>query len=240
MRRWLTERPFAHRGLHDSARPENSLAAIEAALAAGYPVEIDVQVTADNKAAVFHDYYLKRMTGQEGGMQHLPSSRLAEMRLADTSESIPLLEDVLDLVAGRETLLVEIKNPAGPGALEATVDKLLRPYQGPIAIQSFNTLTLNWFARHSPTLLRGHLSCSYDTDQRLAGWQKILLRHYAGIWLSRPHFIAHNFRDLPEVVPTILRRVFRLPLLGWTARTASEYQSARERTDNVIFEGFRP
>ena len=44
---WLVARPIAHRGLHDEERPENSLSAIEAALQHRFPIEIDVQVSAD-------------------------------------------------------------------------------------------------------------------------------------------------------------------------------------------------
>ena len=51
--RWLFDRPLAHRGLHDGAekggQPENSLAAFQAAVAAGYGIELDVQTSADGR-----------------------------------------------------------------------------------------------------------------------------------------------------------------------------------------------
>ena len=40
-------RPIAHRGLHDAVRPENSRAAVRAAIAAGYGIEIDLQLSRD-------------------------------------------------------------------------------------------------------------------------------------------------------------------------------------------------
>ena len=68
--RWLFDRPLAHRGLHDGAekggQPENSLAAFQAAVAAGYGIELDVQTSADGRAMVFHDPQLDRMTGRAG------------------------------------------------------------------------------------------------------------------------------------------------------------------------------
>lgn len=216
------------------------MSAIAAALAAGFPIEIDVQCTADNQALVFHDSGLERMTGFSGVVCQTSSQQTGKLHLGNSTEAPPLLEDVLDLVQGQVGLLVEIKNSGRSGSLEKTVGRILADYNGPLAIQSFNTLTLNWFAKHYPSLLRGHLSCTFDTDRTMTGWQKFLLKNYAGIGLSRPHFIAYNFRDLPMLVPTLLRRVFRLPLLGWTARTAEEYHTARQRTDNVIFEGFLP
>ena len=46
--------PLAHRALHDvnDGRPENSRAAIRAAIAAGYGIEIDLQLSKDGRAMV--------------------------------------------------------------------------------------------------------------------------------------------------------------------------------------------
>ncbi|NND17548.1 MAG: phosphodiesterase, partial [Silicimonas sp.] len=54
----LLTRPIAHRGLHDvtDGRPENSRAAVRAAIARDYSIEIDLQPSADGVAMVFHDY----------------------------------------------------------------------------------------------------------------------------------------------------------------------------------------
>ncbi len=64
----LLVRPIAHRGLHDRARGviENSRAAAEAAIAAGYGIELDVQLSADGEAMVFHDETLTRLTAGSG------------------------------------------------------------------------------------------------------------------------------------------------------------------------------
>ena len=51
------DRPIAHRAYHDIAagRPENSVEAIIAAIEAGYGIEIDLQLSSDGVAMVFHD-----------------------------------------------------------------------------------------------------------------------------------------------------------------------------------------
>jgi glycerophosphoryl diester phosphodiesterase len=60
--------PVAHRALHDvtDGRPENSRAAIRAAIAAGYAIEIDLQYSSDGCPMVFHDDDLDRLTGSGG------------------------------------------------------------------------------------------------------------------------------------------------------------------------------
>ncbi|MEM8921520.1 MAG: glycerophosphodiester phosphodiesterase family protein, partial [Pseudomonadota bacterium] len=57
---------YAHRGLWDATRPENSLAAFHAAVVAGVGIELDVRLSADGVAMVFHDQMLDRMTNASG------------------------------------------------------------------------------------------------------------------------------------------------------------------------------
>ena len=77
--------PIAHRAYHDRAarRPENSRAAIRAAISEGYAIEIDIQPSADGVAMVFHDYDLRRLTGVPG------RTRAAEAVLATAMAGVP-------------------------------------------------------------------------------------------------------------------------------------------------------
>jgi len=236
---WLRAKPFAHRGLHDALRPENSLAAIDAAVTAGFPVEIDVQESADHRAVVFHDWHLQRLTGREAMVSALPAAEIRQLHLPGSDQKIPLLEEVLEVMAGRTPLLVEIKKRRRPGAFEPELARILSAYPGPFAIQSFDPFTLGWFRRHQPGIARGQISCLFDTDQR-AGWKKWFLRNYGLNWLSRPHFLADDWRRLPATAPGLLRHFFRLPLLAWTVRSTEDRTAALQWADNVIFEGFMP
>ena len=124
--------PFAHRALHDIAngRPENSRAAVRAAMAAGYGIEIDLQLSRDGQAMVFHDYHLGRLTKEQGPIQQRDAEALRAIRLIGGDEGIPTFAEILDLVAGQVPLLVELKDQHGQmgetdGRLEqAVVDEL--------------------------------------------------------------------------------------------------------------------
>jgi glycerophosphoryl diester phosphodiesterase len=236
---WLVAAPIAHRGLHDETRPENSLAAIDAAVQRGFPVEIDVQTSVDGRAVVFHDWNLRRLTGLDARVKLTKAAEIAKLRLAGGSEPIPFLEDVLDLVGGRHPLIIEIKNRKRPCGLEPEVSRILRRYRGPVAVHSFNPFSLGWFRRNHPGLCRGQISCSFDTDD-MAGWKKLILAHYGMNWMSRPQFISHHWKQLPAIVPIILRALMQMPLLTWTVRTQKEHASALEFADNVFFEGYLP
>lgn len=236
---WLVATPIAHRGLHDQNRPENSLAAIEAAVQQGFPIEIDVQTTVDGRAVVFHDWNLRRLTGLDARVKFTTAAEITGLRLAGGPEPVPFLEEVLDLVQGRQPLIIEIKNRKRPCALEPEVSRILRAYRGPVAVHSFNPFSLGWFRRNHPGLCRGQISCSFDTDD-MAGWKKIILAHYGMNWMSRPHFISHHWKQLPALVPIILRNFLRLPLLTWTVRNLHEQKTALEFADNIFFEGYLP
>ena len=235
---WVVSKPIAHRGLHDEALIENSLGAIEAAVRAGFPIEIDVQASADAKAVVFHDWNLMRLTGCDERIKFKPSAEIRALRMAN-GESIPFLDDVLALVNGRQPLLIEIKNRKRPGPLEVEVSKALRSYSGAFALQSFNPFSLGWFRRHDPGFFRGQISCSFDTDD-MAEWKKFILSNYGMNWLSRPHFVSHHWKQLPAVVPALLRKWLRVPLLAWTVRNPGEQAVALRHADNVFFEHYLP
>jgi glycerophosphoryl diester phosphodiesterase len=84
---WLTERPIAHRGLHDAASGviENTLAAAEAAIAGGFAIECDVQLSADEEVFVFHDETLDRLTDVEGPLIEIPAGEIRRARFALTA-----------------------------------------------------------------------------------------------------------------------------------------------------------
>src|SRR4029079_19525304 len=86
--RWLTARPIAHRGYHDlrRGRPENTLAAFDAAIEARYAIECDLHISADGVPVVFHDDTLERLTGISGHVRDLTAAELRELRVAGTEE----------------------------------------------------------------------------------------------------------------------------------------------------------
>ena len=102
---WL-KRPIAHRGLHDVTRGvvENSAAAIRAAIAKGYAVEVDLQCASDGLPVVFHDRSLERLTGESGLVAERDAEALCAIRLRGSADPIPSLPDLLSLVKARVPL----------------------------------------------------------------------------------------------------------------------------------------
>src|SRR5271156_1286147 len=109
---WLTARPIAHRGLHDAANGiiENTAGAVRAAIAAGYGIEVDVQVSADGEAMVHHDDVLGRLTEGESRLDQLSAAELKRIPFRGSAERMITLGDLCDIVGGRVSLLVELKS----------------------------------------------------------------------------------------------------------------------------------
>lgn len=231
---WLTAKSIAHKGLwaEGSERPENSLAAFTKAADNGWPIELDVQLSADGHVVVFHDYELERMTGADGKLADKTLAELQQLRLAGTAQTIPSLREVLTLVDGRVPLFVEIKNEGTVGDLEDAVADELSGYEGRAAVMSFNPYSLARVAQGAPERPRGQLSSAFREDD-LAFYKKFLLRNLLMNRVSRPDFIAYDIAELPTV-GTRVQKWHGRPLLGWTATTPEERAEAEKYTDAVI------
>lgn len=239
-------RPIAHRALHGAAGPENSRAAIAAAVAAGYGIEIDLQASADGVAMVFHDAHLDRLTRAKGAVVDRTARDLTRLSLRGTSERIPTLREVLALVAGRVPLLIEVKDQSGTlgpvdKRLETDTAAALTGYQGPVALMSFNPHSMDAMARLAPDIPRGLVTCAFDPE----GWRGTPPERLAKL-ATIPDFdrvgasfISHDWRRLGIARVSELKTM-GVPVLCWTIRDRAQEARARQVADNITFEGYTP
>jgi glycerophosphoryl diester phosphodiesterase len=232
---------IAHRGLWtQDGPPENSLAAFEAACEAGYGIELDVQLSSDGEAMVFHDSTLGRLTGREGRVSDHSAADLAQMRLAGSEETIPSLGETLTLVGRRAMVLIELKTPYGEvGPLEQRVHDIIIDHAGPIAIIGFNAYSHAWYADRHPNVLRGLDSYSYRGPDaaRLAPEQRKSFAKLEHVAIARPHFLALSLDMLPDANADAYRKD-GMPVVAWTTRAAADWDKVSPYCDNHIFEGF--
>lgn len=235
---WLLDKPIAHRGLHcGSVIPENSLLAFQGAIDLQLPIELDVQLLADGNVVVFHDKTLDRMTQASGQISEKTIDDLDNIYLKESTQKIPLLSEVLDLIQGQVPLLIEVKNEGKVGNLEVQLLEQLKTYSGDFAIQSFNPYVLAYYKQHIPHVLRGQLASQFK-NIGLSWYNKFLLSHLVYTGISDPHFIAYNIQDLPHCATTIARRFFKKPLIAWTIRSDADKEKAVKYADNIIFDPY--
>ena len=232
---------IAHRGLWTtSGPPENSLAAFEAACEGGYGIELDVQLSSDGEAMVFHDTQLARLTGREGRVCDHTADDLAAMKLPGGEETIPTLSETLTLVGKRAMVLIELKTPYGEvGPLEQRVHDIIIDHAGPIAIIGFNPYSHAWYADRHPNVLRGLDSYSYRGPDaaRLAPEQRKNFAKLEHVAIARPHFLALSLDMLPDPRAEAFRSD-GMPVVAWTTRAPAEWDKVKPHCDNHIFEGF--
>jgi glycerophosphoryl diester phosphodiesterase len=237
----LFDPPVAHRGLwRPEGPPENSLGAFQAACAAGYGIELDVQLSADGEAMVFHDDDLERMTGAAGRLGDCTTTELAELRLKGTDERIPTLLETLVLVGHRAMVHVELKTPYGQvGPLEQRAHEVLIDHNGPVCVIGFNPYSHAWFAERFPGVLRGLDSYSYKRAPHMDEEQRSSFARLEHVAIARPHFLALGLDMLPSHVAAGFR-IEGLPVIAWTVRSPEQWAAVRDGCDNLIFEGFSP
>ncbi len=231
--------PIAHRGLWaPDGPPENSIGAFQAACAAGYSIELDVQLTADGEAVVFHDDELERMTGQAGRVRDRSAADLAQLRLKGSDEAIPTLLEALAVVGHRAMVHVELKTPPGDvGPLERRVHEVIADHKGPLAVIGFNPYSHAWFAERYPGVLRGLDSYSYRDRPEMPAALRQALARLEHVAIARPHFLALGLDMLPDE-NTARLRAGGMPVIAWTVRTPDQWAAVKDGCDNLVFEGF--
>ncbi len=234
---------FAHRGLHteDSEAPENSLASFERARRAGYGVELDIQFTADRQIVVFHDKDLTRMCGVNKRVDSLTYDELKELTLQGGQEHVPLLQDALELL-GDTPLLCEIKSYGANSdtALCAEAWPLLAQYKGPLCIESFNPFMVRWFRKNQPQVIRGILSTCYEDVKEVTFWQGVALGALMTNFLTRPDFIAYDYKYRNKFAFKLCRSLFRPMTAAWTITDKEQETTALKTFDTFIFEQYYP
>ncbi len=234
---------YAHRGLHNAERPENSMAAFRAALEKGYGIELDVHLLKDGNLAVIHDSSLKRTVGVDVNIEDLETADLRKYHLGGTCETIPEFRQVLDLYAGKAPLIVELK-PAGDNhaALTEATCKMLDSYNGPYCLESFDPRCVLWLKQNRPELIRGQLSYDYvrNSDTKLPFVLKFILTHQLENFLVKPDFVAYRYEDRKTLENFLVRRLWGVQGVTWTLKSPQEHETAVSEGWIPIFENYEP
>lgn len=231
---WLAKTPIAHRGRHDMNRAvwENTLPAFARAAAEGLTIECDVHLTLDGEVVVFHDNDLKRLCGQDGFVWQKTLAELQAMKVGTTQDHPPSLKEMLDLVAGRVPLVIEIKGIAGHDeGLVAKVGEALRAYSGPAAVMSFD----HWIVRQFPTEIpeRAGGLTAYGSAQRDIEAHFSMLAH--GI-----SFVSYDIEALSNPFTRFVRERLGMPVISWTIRDPATAERSAAFAVQITFEGFDP
>ena len=228
---------IAHRGFFDNEKgiPENSILAFARAIDSNYSIELDVHLLNDNKIIVFHDDNLKRMTGIDKLVKDCTYEEIRNLKLLDTNEKIPLLEEVLNFVNGKVALLIELKYDVKTGLLEKELMELLINYSGKYAVQSFHPMAILWLKKHAPEVVRGQLAKEFK-NQKYGKLKNYILSNMLLNKLTKPDFVSYDIKSVDKILDKISKSMV---LLGWTVRDKKSYEKYVKICNNLICENFK-
>ncbi len=237
---------ITHRGLHDrdQGRIENAPQSFAAAIKLGYGIELDVQLSKDGVAMVFHDYHLGRLTNENGAVAQRTAAELGQIVLKDSTDKIPTLQETLSQIDGQVPVVIEIKDQDGAmgpnvGPLEEAVAACLKSYKGDAAIMSFNPHTMAAIAKMGTARPLGLVTDDFVAND----WPTVpaarcaelaLIPDFETLPLS---FVSHNQGQLTS--PAVARvKNAGAHILCWTVRSEEQEDQARTVADNITFEGY--
>lgn len=232
---------YAHRGFHDnkSDAPENSAKAMKLAVEHGYGIELDVQLTKDEKVVVFHDANLKRVCGVDAKVNSMTYEELQKLRLLNSDETIPLFSDVLKIIDGKVPLIMEIKMVDSKTRVCELANKELENYSGHYCMESFHPFAVRWYRKNRPDVVRGQLSANFKKEGQKEGISEWLVHMLLVNVLGRPDFVAYSHKSANNISRN-LTKLFGATAVAWTIRSQEELDKNRKKFELFIFEGFRP
>lgn len=233
---FLKQNLIAHRGMHciEKGIPENSIEAFKQAIKNNYIIELDIHILKDNSIVVFHDDNLNRMTGVNKELKNVTYKEIKDLKLLNTNNYIPLLSDVLKLINGKVPVIIEFKYDVKTGRLEEKAMEILKEYKGKYAVKSFNVLSVYWFKRNFPKVIRGQLVSKLEKDTNIL--RKLLWENMLFNLFTKPDFISYDINGLPNKTVEKYRK--EKIILGWTIKNKEDMEKAKKYCDNYICENF--
>ena len=236
---WINSTTFVNRGFYNNDEvPENSLKAINLAIQKNFGICIEVRALADGTIVVFNDATLGRMTNSDGFIYHSTLHEINELSLLNSSEKIPTLTEVLDLVNGQVPIIINIKTLDEQEVYESTFEKYvwktLQGYKGDYAIASANPYTLAWFKENAPKVKRGQISSLYK-NSILPFKVKFKYKRMKLNYLSEPNFIMYKASDLPN---RFIKKIKDLPILANHVYSQEVFEKSKKQATNFIYDDY--
>ena len=215
-------RPIAHRGLFDNISIiENTLESFRKAIKKNYAIELDVVLRKDHEAVVFHDYDLKRLANNQIKVSDLSSQEIRNTLLLNTNSKIPSLDEVLYTVNCKTPIMIEIKSGGHP-FIEERIVEIIKSYDGPICVKSFDIASINWFKNNAPYIKYGLIGSNLDININELKDLKV-------------DFLSYDINFIDDQIVSDARKN-NIPVVTWTINTIKKYNRANLKADNIIFE----
>ena len=196
---------IAHRGAHD-VFTENTLDAFQRAVELGFDaVELDVHATSDGVCVVHHD----ESVVTDRVALSIRGTYFDTLRAA--APLVPRLEEVLEILAGRVRLYVEMKSRD----IDEYVADVLTAARADVAVHSFDHVAVRRFAERAPGIPTGIL----ETGRLVDPVHALHEARARDLWQWHEMIDATLVRDVTAAGGRVI---------AWTANTPSEWRVFHE------------
>ena len=188
-------------------------------------MECDVRLSGEGSAVVFHDADLRRLCGVALEVERTPGAVLAKHRLLGSNQCIPMVGQLLELVAGRVPVLLELKTRDRNAArLCRAIVAAIEPTGGSVGVMSFDPRVAHWLWRNAPHVRRGLV-----IRESLP-----LFKRWIAMLIARPQFLAVDIAALDRAWAARARRT--MPVYCWTVRNGEQRRALTPLADALIWE----
>ena len=150
---------------------------------------------------------------------------LKSLKLLNSESGILTLDEMLYMVSGRVSVLIEIK-PSFHPYIEERIFEIIRSYQGSLALQSFDIRAIEWFNKNAPYYKIGLID-----NEGVVKVDKI-----KNLKLD---FVSYDIKHIHNEELQMIRKT-GIPLLTWTVNDDKKLKKSKEFADNFIFENIKP
>lgn len=155
------------------------------------------------------------MTNTEGLVTNKTLTDLKKLKLLNTNESIPTLEEVLKVINNQVILFIEIKHTKDVKLMCETLAKYLNDYQNNCVIKSFDPRIINWFKKNKPDIPRGLIMMKHHKKLKNLLYNSDFIFKYCNpdfISISKGLYKTKKFQKISNNIPTLV----------WTIKNYSE------------------
>ena len=203
---------------------------------------MDIHLTKDLEIIVFHDFFLGRLTTKRGFVFSKNLNFIKQATLCN-NESVPTIEDVLNLIDGRVPILLEIKFTnhlkKNLEVFTTLLEKKLEGYNGDVALMSFSFDVVKYI-RKSNLFERFPigLTTSFPAIESLGNKNKNN-KIENEIISNKLQFISQDWEGINNSRIKRLKKL-GIAILSWTITSKEIEKSLEGLVDNITFEGYEP
>ena len=162
----------------------------------------------------------------------IKNKKIKNLKLLNTDNYIPTLDEVLRVIDGKVPIIVEVKYDRKVGLLEKELVKRLDNYKGLFCVKSFNPYIVRWFRKNRPNYIRGYLlSSTRETFKEKFVHTKLAFN------LCKPDFISSEYLLCND--KKIKKYLKKMPVLAWTINNDKDYKKYKNIFYNLIIDVYK-